>query len=105
MGYCTSYTLAWDKHDCDVAINEYIRNSEMHNYALEEDGRCYGSCKWYDHEADMREMSKVFPDAVFDLYGEGEETGDLWHKYFKNGKMQECIGVVEFALYDENLLT
>lgn len=44
--------------------------------------------KWYDHEEHMRLLSKAFPEFIFQLDGSGEETGDVWRKWFHKGKMQ-----------------
>ena len=44
--------------------------------------------KWYDRESDMRKVSTRFPEAVFTLRGEGEDPGDQWVEYYKNGKLQ-----------------
>jgi hypothetical protein len=33
----------------------------------------------------MAEVSKLFPNTVFSLSGEGEDSDDLWRAYFKNG--------------------
>ncbi len=61
--------------------------------------------KWYDHEKTMREISTKFPSVIFTLIGEGEESGDMWRKYFKNGKMQIAKAVmIHFESYDEELL-
>jgi hypothetical protein len=46
------------------------------------------SCKWYDHEEDMTSVSEKFNGILFVLYGNGEEVGDIWKKYFYNGQMQ-----------------
>lgn len=54
--------------------------------------------KWYDHENDMRELSECFPGTIFTLEGEGEESGDLWRKYFLRGKMQ---GVHAEIIFEE----
>lgn len=43
---------------------------------------------WYDHEKDMLAASVTFPDWIFELSGEGEDYGDIWVKWFWNGKMQ-----------------
>lgn len=104
MGYYTRFHLSWDgdideeelkkallKHDCYGIYNE--------DYEIEINEA--DSCKWYSYEEDMKELSKEFPDIIFDLYGEGEESGDQWHTYFKNGKMQECPAIVSFEPYDE----
>ena len=60
--------------------------------------------KWYDHEDDMKELSIKFPNTLFRLHGYGEEQGDEWYKYFKNGKMQKCDAIVTFEKYDEGKL-
>lgn len=62
------------------------------------------TCKWYDHEEDMKIFSKRFPTIIFKLEGVGEEPGDLWVKYFKNGKMQKCIAIISYEEYDESKL-
>lgn len=62
------------------------------------------SCKWYDHDEHMKEVSEKNPDIVFELFGEGEESGDIWYKYYKNGKKQVCQGKVTFEEYDESKL-
>ena len=63
------------------------------------------SCKWYEHEADMREFSKRYPVVLFTLAGEGEEAGDLWKKYFKNGKMQIAKAVITYDDFDAKKLS
>jgi hypothetical protein len=52
----------------------------------------------------MRAFSKIYPNTLFKLKGEGEEAGDVWIKYFKNGKMQSCPAKITFEEYDENKL-
>lgn len=63
------------------------------------------SCKWYEHDEHMRQLSKKYPSVVFILHGEGEEQGDDWFKYYKNGKMQECRAKIIFDEYDERKLS
>lgn len=60
--------------------------------------------KWYNHENDMREISKQFPDVIFQLNGEGEESGDIWVKYFVNGKMQTASAKITFDGFDQKKL-
>lgn len=61
--------------------------------------------KWYGHEKDMRDYSRKYPEVVFKLKGKGEETGDLWVKYFKNGKMQSCKARIEYDPFDEKKMS
>lgn len=62
------------------------------------------TCKWYEHEEDMKKVSSNYPDVIFTLEGEGEEAGDMWKKYFMNGKMQSCKAVITYPEFDAYLL-
>lgn len=85
MGYCTKFNLEITPE-----------HGEVRGYLSKNEDMCYAlgggdSCKWYDHEADMIQMSREFPDILFELTGEGEEAGDLWRKYFKNEKYKGVL--------------
>ena len=56
----------------------------------------YGRCKWYNHSFDMVNISRQFPDMVFKLCGDGEESEDMWHEYFHNGTTEECHAQIIF---------
>ena len=60
--------------------------------------------KWYEHERDMKSISRDFPAVVFTLSGIGEENSDMWVKYFKNGKVQVCRAKITFDKYNETEL-
>lgn len=97
-------------HDIKVIIDaEYDLETALEKVLLDKEGdylasayRGYGqSMKWYDHVKDMKALSQQFPTVLFTLKGEGEEAGDLWIKYFRNGKMQECRAEIVFPPFDE----
>lgn len=99
MGYTTNYCL-----DHDITDNgEFDGNFEsVTGYSFDYDNQLSG--KWYDHEEHMKHISKQYPEQLFTLHGEGEEAGDLWKKYFKDGKMQFVRAVVTYEDFDEDKL-
>ena len=100
MGYQTSYSLKAElfiggrKAELvdDSPLQEVIKELRDTNgnaeYALDIDGETGETCKWYEHEAELKSFSAKHPNVLFTLHGEGEETGDIWDKYFLNGKCQ-----------------
>jgi hypothetical protein len=112
MGYLTRHSLRildenGEEESAEIStkiIKELIEFYEL-EYALSENGEAGESCKWYSHHQDMLLFSKKFPDVVFELHGEGEETGDLWNEYFKNGKSQIERAKIVIGTYDSSKLS
>jgi hypothetical protein len=106
MGYETNFELSIKSTNVDISdvLEVEIDNNEDMSWAIEVTGETANSCTWYNHEADLRNLSLKYPELVFDLYGEGEENGDRWHKYFQNGKMQVCKVIMTFPEFCKNKL-
>lgn len=115
MGYYTYYNLdvSTVKDDNSTSftttneISPLIRKTledEVDKMGVFEVGCCEdgwsGEAKWYDHEDDMLILSQRFPELLFELSGEGEESGDMWHKYFHNGAIQECYAEIVYPEFD-----
>lgn len=84
MGYYTHHRLSSEPEDFE---DQYaITLAEISRYDTSYFDGTGDSCKWYDREADMIELSKVFPDVKFRLDGEGEESFDIWVKWYHGGK-------------------
>jgi hypothetical protein len=60
--------------------------------------------KWYEHEEDMLKISKRFPGKVFQLKGEGEDNGDIWVKFFYNGRVQKSEAKIRLDKFDPSKL-
>src|SRR5690242_6334705 len=100
MGYSTRYSLSVelliggqkaklaDDAPLLAIIEQFRAEHGGAEYALDKDGATYDSCKWYEHEDDLRAFSTKYPNVLFTLHGEGEENEDIWDKYFLNGKCQ-----------------
>ena len=56
--------------------------------------------KWYEHDTDMLKLSKLFPDYVFILEGQGEEHPDMWITYYCDGHMQHCPATITYDDFD-----
>lgn len=102
MGYYTRYELQSEPNiietdDFKEKFNQVCGDNE-YDYVIEED------CKWYQHDENMRDISKLYPFTLFMLDGSGEETGDIWRKYFFNGRMQFCKAAIVFEDFNENNL-
>lgn len=125
MGYYTNYDIqvldikgeGYNAYDIAKYMQEQNEKSDKFyafSYGLEEvleeispEENNYDLClasdeetKWYDHEEEMTELSEKFPDILFKLHGEGEDNGDLWNKYFMNGKMQYCKAQIVYPPFD-----
>lgn len=92
MEYQTCYTITCEPTSRLGNIIEAINKGD---HWFEKDGHNDEPCKmlllhnmWYYHETEMLVISKQFPECVITLHGEGEESGDIWRKYFCNGELQ-----------------
>ena len=103
MGYYTKFTLTVLEGDSDV-IEQLREQCDEAQYALETDGSSCESAKWYDCNDDLRSFSTQYPSYLFLLYEEGEESGDICKKFFRNGKMQECKAIITFEDFNETKL-
>ena len=104
MGYFTCHTLTVDGKADKIIIEDLRYSCEQANFALNSDGSCSEESKWYDADEHLKAFSCKYPEKVFCLHGEGEDPGDVWNTYYKNGKMQHCPAIVMFEPYNENKL-
>lgn len=109
MGYYTDYGLSiirsgYDREKTNGLIKEFREENENAKYAINDDGDCDNSCKWYDHEKDLKEFSLKHPNVLFKLEGTGEESGDEWKLYVQAGHSQVCRGRIVFDEFDESKL-
>ena len=98
MGYYTNFSISLKEGPVEqyrkmlADIDDILGCGDMS--ALE-------SCcaKWYEYGDDLRKLSEKYPDIAFCVYGDGEESDDLWQEYWQAGK---CFREqVKFATYDE----
>lgn len=98
MGYYTDYDFSGNRDEVIAAINEIC------GYSCGSDDGQLNNVKWYDHDDHMEKVSLMFPNELLVLEGVGEEDGDIWKAYYKNGKSQYVKAVITFEPFDENKL-
>lgn len=84
MGYRTKFELT-ASDDLDAVHKNGIAETSRYGEGI---NLFDDEIKWYDHEKDMIAYSRKFPEVEFRLDGTGEESEDIWVKWFKNGAMQ-----------------
>ncbi len=97
MGYYTDFDFSSNSLEVIDAIYKIA------DYQHGSGGQLYG-VKWYEHKEHCLEVSKKFPDQVIVVQGKGEEAGDIWMAYYKNGKSFKAEAVITFELFDESKL-
>lgn len=96
MGYYTDYDISSNSEEIQQRIEE------VSDYGFDR-GQMNG--KWYRYQEDVKQVSLEFPDEVIVVEGDGEEQGDVWKHYFKNGKSFKAQAVVvSFEDFDEGKL-
>ena len=103
MGYYTYYNLSLeDVYDPKIedGVRAKLHELEVIGYALSEDLGGYDSVKWYDHDEDMLEVSRAFPDVHFVLHGEGDNTEDIWETHCLGGKMATYMAEIRIPPFN-----
>ena len=99
MGYYTDHILS---SDTGVELTDEFFEVFKNITSYEPDNLC--DIKWYDSEENMKEISLLYPDTLFKLYGDGEDSEDFWIQYYKNGKMQHIDGEITFEDFNPDKL-
>lgn len=97
MGYYSEYSLKVINGDYNTDYERIISDEA-------EQRVFFDSCKWYSYQEDMKTVSKLYPEVVFEITGNGEDDDDFWKAYFKDGKMQMCPGKIFYDPFDETKL-
>ena len=89
MGYYTTFKINTDCKDADRNMKIFERLNVITDYEFDTNSESeveLPSSKWYNSDKHMKALSLEFVDVLFTVYGDGEDSGDLWVAYYKNGK-------------------
>jgi hypothetical protein len=101
MGYYTNYILTVrSRNDQDITENFLTIMNSMYS-GWEDDSSAdhvfyLNESKWYDHEKDMKKISRMYPDFLFELTGDGEDRLDFWKLHAKNGNIIKVQGTITY---------
>jgi len=104
MGYYTRYKGSYSGEGFDLAKFEddiEYRSDEIIwsdydfdlDWWIEDDGE---SVKWYAWKEDVEALSLQYPNVLFMIEGDGEEQGDQWKSFTRNGKTIVTKAIVTF---------
>lgn len=108
MGYYSSFEIyavppatptdySFDERDFREkfhAITDYELNSDF----------TITHVKWYSHNEHMIMLSKFWPDHIFEVYRIGEDEGDMYKNYYRDGLVQSERAEIQFLPFDESKL-
>ena len=99
MGY---YTRFESKVDFTDEQRDSIESISQYSAEIVVDG--WDTVKWYNWVDDISKLSKLYPLKIFKWDCEGEESGDIWRIYAKNGKVETVRAKIVFDDFDESTL-
>lgn len=106
MGYNTRFkgSVTGPKELLDAFKEDAENGNTYGEYNQPLDDWTYGeffggdTAKWYGWAADMESISEQYPHLLFALEGEGEESGDIWKAWARNGMV---VSVRARVVFDE----
>lgn len=85
MGYYTTFSLTLEEgpreqyekmlEDIDAIMGDNEMSSSESTYA-----------KWYSYRKDIKNLSLKYPNIIFRVNGDGEDSNDLWQDFWHAGK-------------------
>ena len=100
MGYYTLFKLSVECGDSSLLESDSFKADFNRITSYDLDALDNDLLKWYDYDNNMLEISKLYPNTVFLLTGDGEEALDLWKAYYCNGESERVEVEIKFPEVD-----
>lgn len=105
MGYHTRYSLEVDSEYRHEIIELLLAKVDFARTVLQPNGKSTGEfASWHKHDIDLIKLSKKFPEVLFTLSGEGEDSNDMWKLYVLGGKSYKQKAVIFIPAFDKSKL-
>lgn len=100
MGYCTLHTIEFATTEAIKDIEASFEQVTRHDYGT----LTTEEVKWYDCDKDMVTISKLHPNTLFTVEGDGEDSDDFWKSWYYRGNGQRTVGAIQFPAPNYNNL-
>lgn len=97
MNYQTKFTVNYknddhEDHSMEIfnALKDLNPDCFNNNEAINLEAMFKEPLDWYSWNENMTALSKLFPLTTFVIYGNGQDYGDCWKAYFRNGDIDYC---------------
>lgn len=97
MGYYTTFGISHIEGDFEEYEKMLAELADSTGYSDITEETLYA--KWYDCKEDCLAISKKYPDILFQVDGEGEDSTDFWSCRFKNGIFDYVAGKVQIPKF------
>ena len=110
MGYFTTFAVTAQENGKEIDFSDSMKHElakitqEIDSTDIDELAERYFNSKWYSYDSDVKLLSEKFPNIVFTVEEQGEDSDDLWKHYFFNGKSQFAKGQIVYPQFDEKIL-
>lgn len=91
MGYYTDFDVQIEAEETKAKEIIMARIKEVSGYSS------FQEIKWYACEENMRAVSGEFPDTKITVYGNGEDSDDLWVMYCFGGNVEKFMARIEIT--------
>lgn len=102
MGSFTSFKLTYTA-PAGIVVDEETLVSDDYEFTIADlvrGGDDTREIKWYQHEAEMLSLSRLYPTVLFALTGRGEESYDMWRTWYRSGKAITVSGEIVYVRPD-----
>jgi hypothetical protein len=100
MAARTYFDLSIIHPDSEKIMDDLLENNEDARRSLNGDN---DPQHWYNHEEDLKEFSKKYPDAFFQMECVSENGGDQqWMVYAQNGKSYYDNVILTYPDFDDS---
>lgn len=97
MGYYTKYDIKITGFDDVNQAVKIAKEYDLRDYDISyTELTAFYEGKWYEWESESINITRNYPNILIEIYGEGEESGDIWKARVRDGQCERIKGKIIF---------